>query len=66
MEIILNGSAKSVDENTTLAALIAELDLENQRFATEVNGELVPKSTLESFILSEGDKIEIVGAIGGG
>jgi len=37
-----------------------------KKIAVERNLEVVPKSTYEDVILSEGDKIEIIHFIGGG
>jgi len=36
------------------------------RIAVELNGEIVPKSSFQQHLLKDGDKIEIVQAIGGG
>ena len=66
MEIFLNGSTQSVNENCTIAALIRYLSLENKRLAVEVNLQIVPRSQFVDYILMPGDKVEIVHAIGGG
>jgi sulfur carrier protein len=65
MQIHLNGEAREV-RASTLAALIAELDLSGKRIAVELNGEIAPRSQHESTTLKAGDHIEIVHAIGGG
>jgi len=46
--------------------LIHTLGLENKRLAVEMNSTIVPRSQFETRILTQGDKIEIVQAIGGG
>ncbi len=66
MEIFLNGKAQSVENNLRISALIKKFNLENKRLAVEVNNDIVPRSQFESHILSAGDKVEIVHAIGGG
>jgi thiamine biosynthesis protein ThiS len=66
MEIFLNGKAQSVENNLRISALIKKLNLENKRLAVEVNNDIVPRSQFESHVLSAGDKVEIVHAIGGG
>ncbi len=66
MEISLNGSPYQLPENTTLAVLIAQLDLTNKRLAIEVNQEIVPRSQFESYLLTDNNHVEIVHAIGGG
>lgn len=66
MDIFLNGKIQSVEENCTVAALVKKLNLENKRLAVEVNLVIVPRSQFNQQILSAGDKVEIVQAIGGG
>ena len=66
MQILLNGETRHLDEGATVANLIAELNLTDQRLAVEVNEELVPRSTFSDHYLKAGDEMEIVHAIGGG
>lgn len=66
MKIYLNGEAREVPDNYTAAALVEELGLAGKRIAMEVNMEIVPRSGYEAHTLSEGDKVELVHAIGGG
>jgi thiamine biosynthesis protein ThiS len=66
MQILLNGETREIAPDATLEMLIAELDLGEKRFAVEINEELVPRSTFAEHALAEGDRIEIVTAIGGG
>lgn len=67
MNILLNGEPHALASgNHTLGALIDSLDLQNQRFAVEVNEELVPRSEFNKYELSAEDHVEIVQAIGGG
>jgi sulfur carrier protein len=66
MQIILNGESTTVDENTTIAQLIEQLQLTGKRIAVEINEEIVPRSAHTNTPLHEGDMIEIVHAIGGG
>jgi len=49
-----------------VAALVEKLGLVGKRLAIERNGEIVPKSTFAEVPLQTGDKLEIVGAVGGG
>jgi sulfur carrier protein len=64
--IQLNGEKKLVAPGTLLSAIVAELPLTGKRFAVERNGEIVPKSQLATVELADGDKLEIVIAVGGG
>ncbi len=66
MNIILNGESHSVSDDCTVQQLLADMDIVGQRLAVEVNEEIVPKSRHKSFVFSDGDKVEIVHAIGGG
>ena len=66
MNIFLNGEPREAGVQITLSILVSELALTSKRLALEVNEEVVPRSRYEEFALSEGDKVEIVHAIGGG
>ena len=66
MDIFLNGEMQKIDDGINITNLIKELDLENKRLAVEVNLDIVPRSQFDSYVLSAGDKVEIVRAIGGG
>ncbi len=65
MQILLNGEPFETD-SPRLADLIAGLDLAGRRYAVEVNEELVPRGEQADYLLGEGDRVEIVQAIGGG
>lgn len=67
MNIFINGNLKQLDsENVTISALIMTLNLTGKRLAIEKNAEIVPRSQFDAVILRDGDKLEIVGAVGGG
>lgn len=66
MRITINGQSRSVAETLTLSQLVAELDLGGQRIAVERNGEVVPKSRHSDTVVSDGDRFEIIVAVGGG
>ncbi len=66
MEIFLNGETQQIEDGLNIAALIKKLDLENKRLAVEVNLDIIPRSQFENHVLSAGDQVEIVRAIGGG
>ncbi|MGX9182038.1 sulfur carrier protein ThiS [Mesorhizobium sp. BHbdii] len=65
MQLIVNGEALENDA-TTLAALLAALDYEGEWLATAVNSDLVHKANRAEFLLSEGDRIEILSPMQGG
>lgn len=67
MDIFINGNLKQLDgENMTISALVVTLNLTGKRVAVEKNGEIVPRSQFDAVNLRDGDKLEIVGAVGGG
>ncbi|RTZ74019.1 MAG: thiamine biosynthesis protein ThiS [Gammaproteobacteria bacterium] len=66
MKILVNGEEKTVPEGLRLSELIASLTLEGNRYAVEVNEELIPRTEHEQHQLEEQDRVEIVQAIGGG
>lgn len=66
MEIILNGEPLNLTDGSTVLDLVDQLKLKQQRLAVEVNLEIVPRSRYGEYSLNEGDKVEVVHAIGGG
>jgi len=66
MEISVNGEQRSVDAALSVAELLRGMGLEAKRLAVELNVEIVPKSAHAATPLAEGDRIEIVIAVGGG
>jgi len=64
--ININGSARQLPDSTSIAALIGEMGLTGKRIALERNGEIVPRSTFATQQLADGDKLEVVVAVGGG
>jgi sulfur carrier protein len=65
LTLTLNGVATDVDAST-IGDLVAALGLRDKRIAVEKNGEIVPRSRYASTPLAHGDRLEIVGAVGGG
>ena len=67
MKISINGNVRQLDsENMTITTLVMTLNLTGKRLAIEKNGEIVPRSQFDAVNLQDGDKLEIVGAVGGG
>ena len=63
--IILNGSEILLKSNS-LKELVDSLNLQEARFAVEINREIVPKSQIDNYTLNDKDIVEIVIAVGGG
>jgi len=66
LSIVVNGSSRVCGDRATVADLIRELALEDKRVAVERNGEVVPRSRHAETALADGDRIEVVRAVGGG
>jgi sulfur carrier protein len=67
MQLIINGKARNFETvSFSVANLVSVLELEGKRLAIECNGEIVPRSQFADAQLADGDKLEIVGAVGGG
>ncbi len=65
MTIHINGEAHDVAPQT-IADLLHHLGMQQQRLAVEINGDVVPRSQHATHMIRDGDRIEIVRAIGGG
>lgn len=66
MHIQLNGEPRLLPHPTTIAGLLDAEGLSRRRVAVEVNGEIVPRGRHGEHLLHEGDRVEIVHALGGG
>ena len=67
MELTVNGVVHRLDPApASVAELVRALALEGKRIAVERNGEIVPRSRYADTPLADGDRLEIVVAVGGG
>ena len=66
MQILLNGETLELNPDATVQALINQQGLAERRLAIEVNQSLVPRSQFAASPLAEGDRVEIIHAVGGG
>jgi len=67
LEITINGEIKSYqNDKLQLKALIQDFGVDQKRYAVEINERIIPKSEHDEYIISNGDVIEIVTAVGGG
>ena len=64
--INVNGERREFDAPLNCADLVARLELAGRRVAIERNGEIVPRSRFPEQMLLDGDRLEIVVAVGGG
>lgn len=66
MRVTVNGTARDIEPDTTLAQLVAGFNLQPKHVAVEVNCDLVPRRSYADTKLAEGDRVEIVTLVGGG
>jgi sulfur carrier protein len=69
MKIVLNGADREVPETTTVATLVRELDGragDGRGVAVAIDAQVIPRSRWEAVELTEGQRVEILGAIQGG
>jgi len=64
--ITLNGERFELERPLTVLDLLARLDIDPRRVAIEHNLEIIKRRTFESAVVREGDRVEIVNAVGGG
>ena len=64
--VIINGAIRQLPDSSNVAVLIEEMGLTGKRIALERNGEIVPRSRFATQQLADGDKLEVVVAVGGG
>ncbi|WP_445619999.1 sulfur carrier protein ThiS [Kushneria sp. Sum13] len=66
MQLYINGEVRRVDRIESVADLVESLGLTGRRIAVEVNEAIVARTRHATTTLNEGDRVEIVHAIGGG
>ncbi len=66
MRITVNGEGKDFDAPLAVADLLDALELEPRKVAVERNLAIVPKSSFDTTMIGDGDRIEIVQFVGGG
>ncbi|MEO8630074.1 MAG: sulfur carrier protein ThiS [Betaproteobacteria bacterium] len=64
--LTINGEPRSFHAPLTVSQLIEQLDLSGKRIALERNGDIVPRGRFAEQPLHDGDRLEIVVAVGGG
>ena len=66
MNVVLNGERADIDDGATVTELVSSLVASRKGVAVAVNGEVVPRSTWNERHLDDGDKVEVLNAVGGG
>jgi sulfur carrier protein len=68
MRLVVNGDPFEIDDRSTLAVLVERLSESpgGKGTAVAVNGEVVPRAEWKTAALEEGDRVEVLKAVGGG
>jgi sulfur carrier protein len=66
ISVVVNGEPRRFEGPLSCDSLIGALELAGKRIALEKNGEIVPRSRYAEEMVNEGDRLEIVVAVGGG
>lgn len=66
IQLSINGEPRRLAASASVSELLVALELAGKRVAVERNGEIVPRSRYEQTALADGDRLEIVVAVGGG
>lgn len=63
--IKINGEMLEKD-GMTVAEMLADMNINRQQVAVEINEDIVPKAKYDDTILKDGDSVEVVRFVGGG
>ena len=66
IKIFINGDLKKFPSETNIVSVLESLNISSKHIAIEINENLVFRSDWKETNLKDGDKVEIVKAIGGG
>ena len=66
IHIRVNGEARAWRTGATVADLLQDLDIRTEQVAVELNHEILDRAAFGERQLENGDRVEILGFIGGG
>ncbi|MFN7143851.1 MAG: sulfur carrier protein ThiS [Myxococcota bacterium] len=66
LHLTVNGEPRETTEGTTIGHLVVALGAHPEGVAVAVNGEVVPRAEQAHRVLKDGDRVEIIRAVGGG
>ena len=64
--VCVNGNTHHYEQPLPVSDLLARMALAGKKVAVERNGEIVPRGAHAATLLADGDRLEIVVAVGGG
>jgi len=65
-EVHVNGDPQRVPAGTCVSSLLDRMGLAGRRVAVAVNREILRRGTYHQRSLAEGDRVEVLEAVGGG
>jgi thiamine biosynthesis protein ThiS len=66
IKFFLNGKEFEISTEQTLEMFLKNQNLEKEKIAIEIDGEVIPKSSHNNFFIKPNMKIEIITFVGGG
>jgi sulfur carrier protein len=66
IQVTVNGAEHNLERAVNVRELLEKLAMAGRKVAVERNGEIVPKSAHADTLVADGDRLEIVVAVGGG
>jgi sulfur carrier protein len=66
IQVTVNGAAHKFDAPVNVRELLEKLAMAGKKVAVERNGEIVPRGVHHQVLVENGDRLEIVVAVGGG
>ena len=66
MQYVLNGEAQNAGAPLSVLELLTRFELLKRRVAVAINAEVVPRSRFADVWIREGDRVEVIHAVGGG
>jgi len=66
MKVVVNGDPMELSQPMTVAALLAQLEIDSRRVAVEHNLTVLKRAAFDTTEIRDGDQIEIVNFVGGG
>ncbi len=66
MIVTVNGNDIEIPKGTTAEGIISIMGMEPSRVAVEIDGEICPRASRDKTVLKDGQKLELVGFVGGG
>lgn len=66
IEVLINNQPRKLSAETTVAELLQDLEIKKEGTAIAVNDQVVPRSKHGEHRVLDGDRLEIIRAVGGG